>query len=187
MYTKSLIYWVFCRTYPASRISSWRREPPSWLLRHLFFFSLMTSWGVVLWMMSIIHHFKTHYLKRLLTISAILLSHVAPQNIHSIKFTFFIPSHLLWQMTNVKPHCRINNLTCQWKQKHHLSENGGQIKPMFNDSQKIWSENTFLSHTSCVRVSLPAFARTVLKVLNYKILRTMLHRTWYNMRTKKSA
>lgn len=30
----------FVQTYPASKISSWRGEPPSWLLRHIFFLSL---------------------------------------------------------------------------------------------------------------------------------------------------
>lgn len=30
----------FVQTYPASKISSWRGEPPSWPLRHIFFFSL---------------------------------------------------------------------------------------------------------------------------------------------------
>lgn len=27
----------FVQTYPASKISSWRGEPPSWTLRHIFF------------------------------------------------------------------------------------------------------------------------------------------------------
>lgn len=30
----------FVQTYPASKISSWRGEPPSWPLRHIFFFTL---------------------------------------------------------------------------------------------------------------------------------------------------
>lgn len=30
----------FAQTYPASKISSWRGEPPSWPLRHMFFLPL---------------------------------------------------------------------------------------------------------------------------------------------------
>lgn len=37
----------------------------------------------------------------------------------------------------------IHNNKVYWD---HIFENGGYIKPMFNDSQKIWSENTILSH-----------------------------------------